>query len=597
MLDYLIKNATVADGTGAPLYKASVGVQGDKLNCIVPEGEPLPEAAKIIDAKGMLLCPGFIDIHSHADVSLSFTPGCDNLLMQGITTFVGGNCGMGIAPAHDEGFIESYMMGKLLLKGHLNVQWKTFADWLSFAGKLPLGANYVPLVPHNALRGSVLGNDNSRVSTQEERKQIADLLNEALDAGAFGMSYTADPGQAGHYADDAELDELFSLLEQRNSFITAHTRHHQNQWVSDDGRNYYGVYVGEPGDILCGRYHGLLAFLEHAKKTPKLRCAYSHLTNAFLAPVPHSQAMENAMIEETLRVFMDEPLAEGLDIYFNMIPCAPSLSSVQKVTYDLSLSLNYDAALKPYANQEKLVEALPDPAFREQLKTYIKSGKFKMGMLSPATDPYWSDCYAFCTARDESLLGRTLMDITKERYPDCTRTDLVYQHCLDVLFDLVCEDPQIEWALIKDKREYQGADRLIQHPRCSPMTDTVAFPANSDKHLNFAGYGNPPLAYTVFVRYLVEMCREKGLITLEDAIRRITTLPASIMNLSDRGQIAEGMQADLVLLDWENLSYTVDYNNPSIPPKGIRYVFVNGTPAMEEGKLTHAATGKVIKKK
>ena len=120
--------------------------------------------------------------------------------------------------------------------------------------------------------------------------------------------------------------------------------------------------------------------------------------------------------------------------------------------------------------------------------------------------------------------------------------------------------------------------------------------ANSDKRLNFAGYGNPPLAYTVFVRYLVEMCKEKGLIPLEDAIRRITSLPASIMNLSDRGQIAEGMQADLVLLDWENLSYTVDYNNPSIPAKGIRYVFVNGMPAMEEGELTKAATGKLITK-
>ena len=595
MLDYLIRNASIADGTGAPIYRANVGIADGKLT-IIAEGEPLPDAGKVIDAEGMLLCPGFIDIHSHADVTLPFSPQCDSLLMQGITTFVGGNCGMGIAPAHKEDFIESYMMQKLLLKGHLHVQWKSFADWLDFAKKLPLGANYVPLVAHNALRGSVLGSDISRYSTEEERKQIAQLLNEALDAGAFGMSYTADPGQAGHYADDAELDELFSLLEARNSYITAHTRHHQNQWVSDDGRNYYGVYVGEPGDVICGRYHGLLSFLEHARKTPKLRCAYSHLTNAFLAPIPHSQAMENAMVEETLRVFMDEPLAEGLDIYFNMIPCAPSLSSVQRVTYDLKLSLNYDAELKPYASEEKLVDALSNAEFREKLKTYIKSGKFKMGMLSPATDPYWSDCYAFCTAKDESLLGRTLMDITKERFPGSSRTQLIYNHCLEVLFDLVCADPAIEWALIKDKREYQGADRLIQHPRCSPMTDTGAFPANSDKNLNVIGYGNPPLAYTVFVRYLVQMCREKGLITLEDAIRRITTLPASIMNLSDRGQIAEGMQADLVLLDWDNLGFDVDYNNPSLPPKGIRYVFVNGTPALEEGELTYAATGKVITK-
>jgi len=594
MLDYLIRNATVADGTGAPFYRASVGIQGDRLACIIREGEPLPEAATVIDAEGKLLCPGFIDIHSHADVSLPICANGDSQLIQGITTYVGGNCGMGIAPAHNAAFVESYMMKKLLLGGHLTVQWKTFSEWLDHVRTLPLGTNYVPLVGHNALRGSVLGDDNSRISTEAEQEQICDLLKEALDAGAFGMSYTADPGQAGHYADEEELTRLFQILEERKSFVTAHTRHHQNQWPSDDGRNYYGVYVGERGDVISGRYHGLLEFLELVKKTPSLRACYSHMTNAFMVPMPHSQALENALIDETLRIFIDEPVAEGLDIYLNGIPDAPSLSSIQRVTYDLCLSLNYDPELCAYAAEDKLVQALPDPAFREKLRTYIKSGKFKMGMLSPATDPYWSDCYAFYTAKDASLLGRTLMDITKERFPESNRNDLIYRHCMEVLFDLVCEDPDLEWALTTDKREYQGVNRLVQHPRYMPMTDTVAFPIDSDKRLNLLGYGNPPLAYTTFIRYLVNLCRDSGLITPEDAIRRITSLPADIMELSDRGRIQEGLQADLVLLDWDHLGYEIDYNNPSLPPKGIHYVFVNGVPALKDGQLTYAATGRVL---
>jgi len=108
------------------------------------------------------------------------------------------------------------------------------------------------------------------------------------------------------------------------------------------------------------------------------------------------------------------------------------------------------------------------------------------------------------------------------------------------------------------------------------------------------GYGNPPLSYSVFVRYLANLCRNEGLVGVEEAIRRITTMPADIMRLSDRGRIAEGTKADLVLFDWDKLDYTVDFNNPSTPPTGIDYVFVNGIPALEKGALTHALTGKVL---
>ena len=596
MLDYLIKNAKIVDGTGAPAYTGAIGVSGDQIAAVIPEGGALPEAKAVIDAEGKMLTPGFIDIHSHADVSLPFCPQADNNIMQGITTFVGGNCGMGIAPAHNPEFVDAYMMKKLKLEGDLTVTWKTYKEWLDHLDTLKLGPNYVPLVGHNALRGSVLGNDYNRISTPEECEKIGELLSEALDAGAFGMSYLMDPGQAGHYADPNEMQTLFKILEARNSYVTAHTRHHQNQWVSDDGRNYYGVFVDEPGEIICGRYHGFVEFLEHLKKTPKLTAVYSHLTNAFLVPHPHSQELENALIDETLRTFVDEPVAEGLDLYYNVIPDPYSLSSIQRVAKDLICSLVYDAELKAYATEEALVANLPDPAFRQKLKKYINSGKFKMGMLSPATDPYWSDCYAFFTAKDESLLGRTLMDITRERKPGLTRHDLVYSACMEVLFDLLLEDPDLEWALTIDKREYQGVKRLIQHSRCMPMTDSPAFPEKSNKWLSPMGYGNPPLSYSVFVRYLVNLCRSEGLLGMEEAIRRITSMPADIMRLADRGRIAEGAKADLVLFDWENLSFVVDFNNPSTPPTGIDYVFVNGVPALEKGALTHALTGKVIRR-
>ena len=160
MLDYLVKNATIVDGTGAPAYNGAVGVSGDKIAAIIPEGGVLPEAKTVIDAEGKLLTPGFIDIHSHADVSLPFCPQADNNIMQGITTFVGSNCGMGLAPAYNAEFLEDYMK-RLKVWDDLKPAWKSFGEWLDYVSAIPMAPNYIPLVGHNALRGSILGNDDA----------------------------------------------------------------------------------------------------------------------------------------------------------------------------------------------------------------------------------------------------------------------------------------------------------------------------------------------------------------------------------------------------------------------------------------------------
>ena len=142
MLDYLIQNATVVDGTGAAAYKASVGVQGNKIAAIITEGE-LPEAKTVIDAKGQILAPGFIDIHSHADCTLLHDATGDNMIVQGVTTYVGGNCGHSIAPLHKQDYIDGYVMGKWpkFWPNKDPISWKTFAEWLDFVRKIPMGVN------------------------------------------------------------------------------------------------------------------------------------------------------------------------------------------------------------------------------------------------------------------------------------------------------------------------------------------------------------------------------------------------------------------------------------------------------------------------
>ena len=597
MLDYLIQNAIVVDGTGTPAYKASVGVSGDKITEIITEG-PLPEARCVIDAAGSLLTPGFIDIHSHADETMLYDSTCDNMIIQGVTSYVGGNCGFTVAPAHNQEFIEQDLMKRAASywKNGQKIIWKTFKEWLDFTEQIPKGTNYIPMVGHNALRGSAMGMDYTRPATAKERDQIAAYLEEALDAGAFGMTIFMDPGVSGHFADRQEMAQLFKILEKRDSYVSSHTRHHQGQWPSEDGRHFYGVYVGEKSDVNCGRYHGLLEFMEQFKVAPKLTACYSHLTNAFVAPMPHSQAMEDALLAETLRIFVDEPVAEGYPVYFNIIPHEHSVGVLRRVSENLSQSMIFEPAYQSFASAEGLLEKLRNLAFRQEYMAFLKSGKAKIGMLSPAVDAYWSDCFTFVEAKDETVLGKTLLQVTKERAPGNT-TEMICQNCYEVLFDMVLDDPELAWALTRDKREYQAVKKLASHSRSMPMADSGSFALGTDKwEGNGCNTGNYPLAYTAFVRYLVDVARDGGCISMEEAIRKITSLPADVVKLKNRGRIRIGMQADLVLLNWDKLAYTIDFHNPSTPPDGFRYVWVNGVPAMEEGVLTHNLTGRVIRK-
>jgi N-acyl-D-aspartate/D-glutamate deacylase len=591
MLDMVIRGATIFDGAQTPAFRGSVGIQGDRIVFVGkdPDG-PQASSRDVIDGEGLVCCPGFIDTHSHADCSLAYYPDASSSLVQGITTFVGGNCGISMAPAANAAFRE-----KIYAYEHtVDVPgWDTFGAWLGYVRSLPIGPNYAPLVGHNMIRGSVLGLDYEREARPEEIGRELALLDEALDAGAFGMSISFDAGVPGHYAGRAEVDALFKRLEERDSYVTAHTRHHQNQWPIRNPHTHYGVFYGPNGDILCGRYHGFVEFLEYIARAPKLRASVSHLTNAFLAPMPHSQTFEDAMVDETLRLFIDEPVQQGLAVYFTAIPSPESISSAVKVIDNIMVGIRPYAEFREYASGSSLVEALGDTAFRGLLREHITSGLFKFGMICPATDPYWADTFVIVKARDGAYAGKTPMQIARARHPGAGRLGLVYRECIETLFDLVVEDPDITWALVRDKREYMAFQRLLSHPHAMPMSDSVVIPLDEPYERNILGMGAPPTACSIFVRYLCDMVKE-GPLSPQEGIHRLTGLPARVMGLTDRGTLREGAFADIVLLDWEALSYRTDFLNPTLLPSGVEYVFVNGVCAVRGGKLTKQPAGRVL---
>ncbi len=253
LFDILIKNTTIVDGTGRPGFKGSIGIQNGKIAAV---GQIPGEAAEVIDGAGLVTCPGFVDPHSHADLTILTYPLAENLIMQGITTFVGGNCGFSLAPLRD---IDQFERVMSTWKQDLELDWGTFGEWLSRVDAVGLSPNYVPLVGHNTIRESVMGEDFKREATPNEVEEMKELVGAAMSSGAFGLSAGLDAYWAGHFADvDQEIVELAKIVQAEGGFFAPHTRHHQNQWPVDEPSEYgYGIFHAPTGEIIAGRYHGL----------------------------------------------------------------------------------------------------------------------------------------------------------------------------------------------------------------------------------------------------------------------------------------------------------------------------------------------------
>jgi N-acyl-D-amino-acid deacylase len=458
-----------------------------------------------------------------------------------------------------------------------------------------VSVNVVPLVGHNTIRGAVLGSAYNRTATDEEVREMRRLASEALRSGAFGLTASFDAATPGHFAGREELVSLVRLAGEHGALFTPHTRHHQNQWFADDvSDNAYGLYQGSRGEIIVGRYHGLLEALEICHSAGQKRLLIAHLTPAYLVPQPHPAELDRALAEATLADIVDRPRAEGLEVFFNVVGWEHSIGSRQGILSALlepRLSRpSWLAALDP----QELAARLGDAEFRGRLRAHVLSGRFKFGMLNPVTDPYWMDCYRILECRAPGFVGRTIGEIARERSPDDV-IRAVYVESIETVFDILLKDPGATWALIADKRELGVLETFLRHPNAMPMSDVQALPSGTDARGLFI-YGVSPTAYGVFPQYLRRYVREKPVLTFEDAVRRITSLPAGLFGIADRGTIRAGAYADLVLLDAARLQEGTDYLNPSLPPEGIERVLVNGTSVWQDRRHSGRKPGRVLRK-
>jgi N-acyl-D-aspartate/D-glutamate deacylase len=550
MFDLLIKGGTVVDGTGAPGFAGDVAVKDGRIAAVGPA--LTGEARRTIDASGRVVAPGFIDPHTHFDVQLLWDGAAKPALAHGITAVIPGNCSLSLAPlkAKDRKalvgmFQQIEEMPPEAFTEAFDWTWEDFAGYRD-AIEPGLSINVAPLVGHSVIRLWVMGAAaNQRAATPAEIAAMQDLLRQCLEAGAVGLSTSfVDVDEEGHpvpsrYADFTELDALSAVLGEKGRML---------QIVPE----FYAT------DITLARIDQL-ADLSIRHDIPT---TFSPLFDSRATPQNAARALERveAQFARGARVW-PQMQTRPIDISFSLL--RPSLFFARFPRWVRILRLPLEeriAALQNPAITDKMVEdAGPDGGLAALGELVARAGE-----------------------APEHLAGRTLADIAAERGQGCARAliDLSLEHGLDVAF-------------VAAGRGHDDTDR-IGPMLASPFVHVGA--SDGGAHLSsFATYGDTGYLFSEFVR-------ASGALSLEHAVKKITSDTAEIWGLKDRGALKVGYAGDVVVFDAATIARGAERPEFDMPGDGMRYVrdsagveavVVNGEIAWEAGRYTDAKSGVV----
>ena len=577
--DVLVKNGILVDGRGVPSYRGSVAIKGER---IVAVGEVKGDSKTVIDASSLIISPGFIDAHSHADKTLPLFPTADSYVMQGVTTTVGGNCGSTIAPilewwppnmVWDSDIIFELRPFKYYSRKFLpaeevkakvkelygvEIGWGSFKDFIEWVEKTGISVNHVPLAGHNTIRAQVMGLDHKRRPTDKELTEMKAHVQEAMEAGAFGISTGLDyiPGV---HADIKEVIELVKVVRGFNGIYATH-------WRRTGLRREKKIPLTE-------KIKGIAEALEVGREAG-IPVQVSHVTSGYtILPSPPQQLVE-AAVKATLKVINDA-IAEGLNVAFDIIP---------NVTGGTMTTLYLASRLTPWVrttgSRNGLAEALKMTDFKGEIRSAIMEGKW--WGLNPIVNPYWSEKIEIVKCKIGDYVGKTVKEIARKKGTDD----------LETLFSIIIEDCDTR-ILSRGNRTDDEKAVFLKHLHCMIGLDTYTF--DEKWQMKHPPYCLPhPNTFGGMPRYIRRYVREMKVLTLEEAIRRITSLPAKTFKLRDRGMLKPGAYADIVIFDFNEISNVEDPLEPRRYPKGIHHVIINGKMVATNGKHTGVTSGKVL---
>lgn len=528
MYELLLKNAKIIDGTGSPWYYGDVAITGGS---IVKIGKITEPAIETIDVEGQVLAPGFIDMHTHSDLVILDRPLIEEKVRQGITTDLLGQDGIAAAPL-PTAYLLDWQKNLAGLDGTPPIQWNftTIDEYLTQIEDKKPSYNVATLAPHGNIRMEVMGLEN-RPATDDEIKQMQQVLRRSLDEGAVGLS-TGLIYPPCCFAEMKELEALCQVIAEYGAPLVIHQR--------------------SEGDEILESMDELIEMMK--------RCGahlhFSHLKNC---------GKDNWHKTDDVLNKIDQARLDGLEVTFDQYPYTAG-------------STMLSAILPPWAHDggtDAMLSRLQNIELRTQMLQEMSTGT--KGWDSMSKWAGWNGIIITSVETPENfaLIGKTIEQIADSQ----GRTDYG-----NVALDLILHEKNAV-GMIDFVMDEESVKKILAHPAGTVGSDALL---GGEPH---------PRAYGSFPRILGKYVRQEGVTSLEEMIRRMTSQPARIIGLQDRGIVREGLRADLVIFNPDSILDHATYDEPRQYSEGILMVIVGGKMIIQGEQAFHHETGQVIRRR
>ena len=529
--DVLITGGRIVDGTGAPWYRADIGIVGDRITAIGKLGDQ--SATTKIDASNLVVAPGFIDMLGQSEFNVLADGRAASKITQGITTEVTGE-GSSIAPLNDR----LVQRGKALYDRYKVAQdFRTLGEYFARLERTPPAINVGTFVGAGGVRANVVG-DSQRAATPEELEQMKTLVAQAMEQGALGLS-TSLQYVPDRFASTDEIVELAKVAARHGGIYISHQRSESAQIMSSLDEVFA---IAERAAIPAEVWH--------------LKTAYKANWGRMAEVLKHFEAARTRGIDVTANMYPYDRASNGLDA------CLPLW--VREGGLDPMLKRLQDPALR-----DRIKRDMEDANAKDWENQWYGSGGATGVMLSTVVDPSL-----------RKLEGKTLEEIGKEMSKDPR----------DALMDLVIADRGESSVIISIMRE-DDVKLALSNPMVAIGTDSGARAEDGP----FSESKSHPRAWGSFARILGKYVRDERLMTLEEAIRRFTSRPAARVGIADRGMLRPGFKADITIFDPARIRDVSTFVDPTHYSEGVQHVLVNGTAVVSGGKITSARPGQPIR--
>lgn len=530
IVDILIQNASILDGSGSSAFFADIAVKDGKILAIGQLDSC--DAKHRIDASEQVVSPGFIDIHTHSDFTIQLDNRCESQVRQGITTEVVGLCGASNAPC-TESTRNEIIRPAVLQKS--KDQWLSFSSYLDVLDTTQSATNIACLVGHGTLRTIAMpASSRARIASADEIKSMQYELDKCFEAGAFGLSTGLEyfPGKA---AGGYELEQLCSIVAKHNVFHACHTRN----------RDLHGL-------------SGYLEVLEVARNTGS-RLQISHMNNKYGRP---EKTMSRAL--EMIQWMRDDGVFVGMDVIPSIWNHSYATALLPTWALDLPVS--------------KLLDILKDSNKKQTLTCNNEP------FMQLHVQGQWDKIYIFDAKKTHRYIGMNIAEIAKEKH---------YASGWDALFSLFIEEEDSLHSIIFTGECFPMKDivEVLQDPFCAVCSDGAASAIDGvTKDIKIS-----PDTFTWAERFLRTFILDNNILSLPEAIRRLTSLPATLAGIQKRGLIKEGYYADIVIFNPKELNDDATFVDSAQYPKGINTVLINGKIALHENVRATEYSGMVLR--